>query len=161
MHPSSYLEMDRNIKRYLFSLPPKSLIVDIGSMNVNGTYRPLVEPFFKYLGVDLEPGSNVDKVMVSEFNTGLPDSYASAVISGQCLEHCKNPFLLVQEIFRIVKKNSFVLLTAPWLFQIHRFPLDCWRILPDGMKVLIDCAGGKFIKSYIIERDCWGIGKSK
>lgn len=160
MHESSYLEMALNIGRYFHRLPPKSTIVDIGSMNVNGSYKALIEPPFKYIGVDLAPGSNVDRVMVSEFDTGLPDLFASGVISGQCLEHCSNPFTLVKEIFRICSRGAYVLLSAPWVWPIHRYPLDCWRFLPDGMRILIEAAGGEFIKSYLNDQDCWGIGQS-
>jgi len=161
MHQSSYLEMALNIGRYFHRLPPKSTIIDIGSMDINGSYKALIEPPFKYIGVDLAPGNNVDRVMTSEFNTGLPDSFAAGAISGQCLEHCRNPFTLVKEIFRICRRGGYVLLTAPWTFQIHRYPVDCWRILPDGMETLIEYAGGIFVKSYTIDSDCWGIGQSK
>lgn len=160
MHPSSYIEMKTNIDRYIAKLPPRSTIYDIGSMDVNGTYKPLVEPEWKYVGVDIEAGDNVDIIMVSDFDTGLPDGCADAVISGQCLEHCKNPFKLVNEMFRIAKKDAYVILTAPWTFPIHRYPIDCWRILPDGMRLLIEDAGGKCIGSYISSQDCWGIGKA-
>jgi len=61
MHETSYLEMTLNISRYFHKLPPKSPIVDIGSLDVNGSYKPLIEPPFKYIGVDLSPGSNVDQ----------------------------------------------------------------------------------------------------
>lgn len=160
MHKSSYDEMARNVNRYLFSLSDGATVVDIGSLDVNGAYRNLIEPRFKYIGVDIEAGPNVDHVMTSEFNTGLPLHYADAVISGQTLEHCRNPFLLTREIFRIIKPGSFALLTAPWLFQIHRYPLDCWRILPDGMKILIEQSGGSCLAAYIVLTDCWGVGQA-
>ena len=161
MHPLSFNEMGLNIERYLSNAQGGSLVLDIGSMDHNGSYRVLIEPRFKYLGIDLAPGPNVDHVMTSEFNTWIPDAYADTVICGQVLEHCKNPFLLVKDMFRITKKDSFVLITAPWLFQIHRFPLDCWRILPDGMRCLIESAGGIALSTYIVKPDCWGIGNTK
>lgn len=161
MHETSYLEMTSNISRYFHVLAPGKRVVDIGSLDVNGSYRPLIDPPFKYVGVDLTLGPNVDHVMSSEFSTGLPAGFASAVISGQCLEHCTNPFLLVSEMFWICEPGGPVLICAPWVWPIHRYPIDCWRFLPDGMKTLIEAAGGKFVKAYINDQDCWGIGTAQ
>ena len=152
--------MSSNVDEYLKNLPPAAAVVDLGSLDVNGSYRPLIKPPLKYVGVDLELGPNVDHVMSSEFSTGLPAGFAAAVISGQCLEHCRNPFLLVSEMFYICKPGGFVLITAPWMWPLHRYPLDCWRFLPDGMESLIKTAGGKFVKSYLYDQDCWGIGQA-
>lgn len=160
MHNSSYLEMGKNIKRYLSDLPPESIIFDIGSLDVNGSYKKLVDPPFRYVGMDIVPGKNVDRVMTSEFNTGLPDSHASAVISGQCLEHCEFPYLLVKEMFRICAPGGYVFITAPFAWPIHHYPKDYWRFLPDGMEALIKAAGGTTVRTYLYDQDCWGIGRS-
>jgi hypothetical protein len=37
-------------------------VVDIGSMDVNGTYRHLF-PAWRYIGVDMEPGLGIDIVV--------------------------------------------------------------------------------------------------
>jgi SAM-dependent methyltransferase len=169
MHTSSYEEMRNNIDKYFGKASGEvtgpfggeGVVVDVGSMDVMDipcSYRTLFEPRFRYIGVDIEPGRNVDLVMPSEFNTGLPDRFADVVISGQCLEHCRNPFRLVKEMFRIA--NGYVFITAPWSWEIHRYPVDCWRILPDGMKELIEQGGGDFAESYIVDRDTWGIGRA-
>ena len=28
-----------------------------------------------------------------------------------------------------------------WSFKEHKYPIDCWRIMPDGMKYLFDQTG--------------------
>jgi 2-polyprenyl-3-methyl-5-hydroxy-6-metoxy-1,4-benzoquinol methylase len=58
------------------------------------------------------------------------------VISGQCLEHVRNPFRLVAEMARMLKPAGWIFLTAPTSWELHRCPLDYWRILPDGMDAL-------------------------
>jgi SAM-dependent methyltransferase len=173
MHILSYDEMAANVKKYLCTLPAGALIVDIGSMDINGSYRPLIEPRWRYCGVDLIAGPNVDLVMHSEFNTGLPTDSADAVLCGQCLEHCRDPFRLVGEAARIAKSGAFLLVTAPFIWAEHRHPLDCWRFLPDGMRILLEQAGAECLEAYVIKdeengsrtdfqingADCWGIGK--
>ena len=49
---------------------------------------------------------------------------------------------------------------CPTSWVEHRHPVDCWRILPDGIKFLFDLAGIKPIEVYhnAPEHDCIGIG---
>jgi SAM-dependent methyltransferase len=157
VHNSSYIEMDLNIRRYLNN---SGVVCDIGSCDVNGCYRPLFHNMdIDYIGIDLCSGKNVDHVMLSEYNTGLLDNCASAVISGQVLEHCKNPFRLVDEIYRICKPDAYCLLVAPFIWKEHKYPVDCWRFLPDGMKELLSQSGFKVVDAYLNGNDCWGIGQ--
>jgi hypothetical protein len=150
-------EMSKNIERYLSHLPYGATVLDVGSMDVNGSYRGLFEPYFNYVGADIAPGKSVNIVMPSEYSTGLPGRSVDVVVSGQCLEHVRDPFALTEEMFRVAKDT--VMITAPWKWVIHRHPLDCWRILPDGMRALIE-RYGECLDSYIVEYDTWGIGKA-
>jgi hypothetical protein len=155
MHKTSYAEMEKNVSTAFKDLPKNALIVDMGSQDVNGSYKPLIEGKWKYLGIDLGAGLNVDHQMKSEFDTGLPDEYADGLICGQVLEHCRNPFLLVKEMFRIVKKGGMLLITAPAVWPEHKYPFDCFRYYPDGMIALMDFVGGHTFKSYLVESDCF------
>jgi SAM-dependent methyltransferase len=161
MHDLSYREMAANIKNYLGALPAGALIVDIGSMNLNGSYRPLIEPRWQYRGIDLVAGNNVDVIMRSEFDTGLLADSVDAVLCGQCLEHCRDPFRLMAEMGRIAKPDAMLLITAPREWEEHRFPIDCWRFLPDGMRILFERAGATCLEAYVNGTDCWGIGRKK
>jgi len=175
MHALSYGKMAANIKKYFYALPAGAFIVDIGSMDINGTYRPLIEPHWRYYGIDLAAGLNVDLVMRSEFDTGLPADSADAALCGQCLEHCRDPFRLMVEAVRIAKPGAVLLVTAPFIWAEHRHPLDCWRFLPDGMRVLLEQAGAECLEAYVVGddekgsrtdgqvngTDCWGIGRKK
>lgn len=173
MHILSYDEMAANIKKHLCAIPPGALIVDIGSQDLNGSYRPLIEPRWKYCGVDLTAGPNVDLVMFSEFDTGLLANCADAVLCGQCLEHCRDPFRLMTEAVRIAKPGAMLLITAPFIWGEHRHPIDCWRFLPDGMRILLERTGAECLEAYVVKdeekgsrtdyqingTDCWGIGR--
>lgn len=153
MHSSSYNEMKSNLAKY-----GKGLIADIGSMSKNEakTYRDFCP---NYLGVDIEAGPNVDLVMTAPYTISLADESVDTVISGQCLEHVRNPFKLVAESARILKKDGYMLLTAPFQWREHRYPLDTFRYLPDGMRALMEEAGMTVINTYLIENDCWGISR--
>ena len=166
MHSLSYNEMAANIGKYFEQLPEGARVLDIGSLDVNGTYRALIEPRWEYIGVDVAPGRNVDYVMSSEFDTGLPESSADAVISGQCLEHCRNPFQLMAEVAKLAKPGAPILIVAPCAgWTQHRYPIDCWRFYPDGMRALFEQSGIECVENPYINigrspgTDCWGIGR--
>lgn len=173
MHKSSFDEMERVKVRFLSGV--SGTIVDIGSKDFNGNYKSLF-PNMKYIGLDQEYGPNVDKLMKSDFDTGLEPFSADLVISGQTLEHCRNPFRLVAEMYRICKTGAYCIIIAPSVFNEHRYPIDCWRFLPDGMDELLKNAGFEVVKSYVTKtkydnpiktfihrhfKDCWGIGVKK
>lgn len=160
MHPSSYNTMQSIINQYLDKSTNLS-ILDVGSFDVNGTYRPLMSPNWTYTGLDIVPGKNVDIVARTPYLWGLMQQY-DAVISGQCLEHVEKPWEIILEIERSCKSGGLIVIIVPWSAGIHKHPVDCWRILPDGMKVLMSqCANLDIIRCDVSQDDCVGVARKK
>jgi SAM-dependent methyltransferase len=162
MHASSYNEMAHVLHHYLRDRRGEELrIADVGSRAVNvaypHTYRDLMPPLWDYVGFDTEVGRNVDVEMADAYEIPVDDGVFDIVLSGQCLEHVQNPFRLVAEMARVVKEGGLLILTAPWQWEIHPYPLDCWRILPDGMRALCGEVGMTCLEAYTRDNDCWGI----
>jgi SAM-dependent methyltransferase len=139
-------------------------VADLGSMDVNGCHRELIPPSCNYVGVDIVPGKNVDVVMPSEYSIPLDTNHFDALISGQCFEHVRNPFKLMAEVERVVKPGGWVLVTAPFVFFEHRYPLDCWRFLCDGWRAVFDECGLELVKTEYVRPDksethCWAAGR--
>lgn len=155
MHTTSY-----RIMQELVCDERPHVVVDFGSQDVNGTYAPLFPSEVQYVGVDLTPGKNVTMVMPTEFSTDLPTGCANLVISGQCLEHCRNPFRLVEEMYRVCTAGGKCCIIAPFVWKEHRYPIDCFRFLPDGMRAVMEFAGFKNIETALGHNgvDCWGKG---
>jgi len=109
-------------------------ILDIGSRDVNGSYRDIfAKPPWRYLGVDLAPGKNVDVVLADAYDwREFPTDYADVIVSGQTLEHIEFFWDTLAEIARVMKPNGLCCLIAPSSGPEHRYPQDCWRIYPDG-----------------------------
>ena len=65
MHQSSFDKMTAFRRDYLEARRAEPLVIlDLGSQDINGCYRPLFAlPPWKYVGVDLAPGANVDVVL--------------------------------------------------------------------------------------------------
>ncbi len=164
MHPSSMSEMSRLIQTHLMKHWETRLrVLDVGSKMVNinyrHSYRELLSQAWGYTGCDVSAGDNVDLIQDNPDVLPIPEASFDVVISGQCLEHVEHPWLLVKEMARALKGGGLLLITAPWRWNIHRYPLDCWRILPDGMTALMRDAGLEVYASYTVQDDCWGIAR--
>jgi SAM-dependent methyltransferase len=136
MHASSLAHMADLVQRYLRPDQPLR-ILDIGSCDVNGSYRPLLsKPGWVYLGIDLSSGPNVDLVLTSPYRFPLQSDYADLIISGQAFEHVEFFWLTWLEMVRVLKAGGRIFLIAPSRGPEHRYPVDCWRFYPDGFNAL-------------------------
>ena len=160
MHPSSMKLMSGFIDKHLKSKPTFN-VLDVGSMSVSGgAYNELFKNVnCVYNGLDIEPGPNVDIVAPDPYKWPVLENFYDVVISGQCMEHVEAIWLWVKEIERVCKPGGLTCIIAPWRWDVHRHPVDCWRILPDGLEYIMTkhC---KFIKMecQIIGTDCYFIG---
>lgn len=107
-------------------------ILDIGSMDINGSYRPLFnKDIWHYTGMDVAAGKNVDIVGWDS----LPSNW-DIVVCGQVLEHVRRPWLVVADIFKLLKPGGLCCCIAPCAIHKHDYPIDCWRFYPEGMRTL-------------------------
>jgi 2-polyprenyl-3-methyl-5-hydroxy-6-metoxy-1,4-benzoquinol methylase len=137
MHISSFLRMEWFRDTYLGGahLSGKIRILDVGSYNVNGSYKGLFsEERFSYIGLDMEEGPNVDICPKNPYSwEEIPSESFDVVISGQAFEHMEFFWLCMAEIARVVKKGGMVCIVAPRGFKRHRYPVDCYRFEADGL----------------------------
>lgn len=117
--------------------PPEGPCLEVGSMNVNGSVREMFpEP---YTGLDMRPGVGVDEVR--DFAAGGPGQAYNSIISTETLEHTLEPWQIVEEMAFALKNGGRVYLSVPWMFAMHDYPEDCWRILPRAMTHILERAG--------------------
>lgn len=132
------------LREYVAERPEKD-VADVGSYDVNGSYKSAVEGlgFRSYTGLDIREGANVDQVIEPAAASWASTGAFDVVISGQTLEHTQNPFRFLSQLATILKPGGEVVLLAPWSWPVHYHPIDCWRILPEGLKSLIEGIGMK------------------
>lgn len=156
MHQSSYRQMQRFVAEYMQPLRGSAQrIVDIGSMDVNGTYRTLFDDDnWQYTGLDLDAGKGVDIVLSNPYHwREIKTASADVVVSGQALEHVDYFWLTLLEIERILKPGGMLCLLVPSGGYEHRYPVDCWRFYPDGLQTMADYMRLQVIEKYALWED--------
>lgn len=157
MHKSSYLLMASFCQTYIHL--PSTNVLDVGSQDINGTYKDIFKEAASYVGTDIYCGKkNVSVVMKGPYEIPFKDATFDLVISGQALEHVERPWLLCKEMGRVLKPKGLICLIAPNNWKLHRNPLDCWRIFEDGMFVLIEETGCHVVRAEMVGCDTIGIG---
>lgn len=136
MHASSYEHMTDLVHRHLDPSRPLT-IIDIGSYDVNGSYRTLFNQApWSYTGIDLSHGPGVDVVLSSPYRFPLPSASVDLVVSGQAFEHVEYFWQTWLEMLRVLKPGGRIFLIAPSRGPEHKYPQDCWRFYPDGYRAL-------------------------
>lgn len=120
-------------------------ILDVGSMDINGSYYDLFKEF-NYVGLDIKDGKNVDIVVKDPYKwEEIKSGTFDVVISGQAFEHIEYFWITIKEMVRVLKPGGLLCIIAPRGFKEHRHPVDCWRFLEDGMIAL-----AKYAKLQVI-----------
>ncbi len=158
MHTSAYEDAKKFVSKYLKG--DDLSIADIGSFNVNGSLKPLFEAW-NYVGYDIVPGPGVDVVLSGEYHWQIPSYSCDVVVSSQVAEHVRHPWRWIKEVARICKNNGLVYICTPNTIHFHPYPIDCWRVWPDGMKALFDEANLIVLDVYAEGQDTTGIATKK
>jgi SAM-dependent methyltransferase len=130
-------------------------IIELGSQNVNGSYRTLFPEGVNYTGLDMAEGPGVDIVLEDPYKLPQESESVDLVISGQMLEHCPYFWEVFKEIERVLKKGGRAFIIAPSSGKIHRYPVDCYRFYPDSFEALAQWSGLALVDSWIDQRGPW------
>ena len=118
-------------------LPPYPLILDIGSREARGRYGFGDPPEgSRLLCVDIEDGPGVDVVADAHDLHMFSNDSVDCVLCVSTLEHVRDPFAVVSEIFRILKPGGIIYLSIPFIFAYHGDPDDYYRFSFTGIKIL-------------------------
>ena len=119
---------------------PQASILEIGSMDVNGSLRDFAEPTTQYVGVDLEKGPAVDVIVKPGEKLPFDDGSFNLVMASSAFEHDPRFWDTFLEMCRVTKPGGHIYINAPSNGGVHRYPLDCWRFYPDAGLALANYA---------------------
>jgi SAM-dependent methyltransferase len=151
MHPSSFDKVSAFARKYLDGRRHEPLLIlDLGSQDYNGSYRSLFDqPPWRYIGVDVAPGKNVDLILREPYRwREIKEGSADVIVSGQTFEHTEFFWLTMREIARALKIGALACIVAPSAGDEHRYPVDCWRVYPDGLRAAARYAGLDTIEAW-------------
>ena len=131
---------DRNQELLLRNLRPNAAgpIIEIGSRVFGNTvnYRT-VYPDAEYVGVDLELGEGVDKIVDLEQGIGdLKSEYFEFGICCSALEHTPRPWVVAENICRLLRPGGSLFVSVPWVWRFHPHPDDFFRFSFRGVQSL-------------------------
>lgn len=118
-------------------------ILEVGSENVNGSIRPLIENLqpSEFIGIDLHLGIGVDLVLAAEKIVQYFGSESfDVIVSTDTLEHVVDWRAVIRNMKEALRPKGYLYLTAaPMGFQYHPYPYDLWRFtLSDMQKIFAD-----------------------
>ncbi len=122
---------------------PGSIILDAGAGECKYAY---LFSHCSYISIDFakgEPKWNYKRLSIIGDILSLPlkNSSVDAVICTQTLEHVNEPIVLLNELYRVLKINGRLYLTAPLGWPIHQSPYDFFRFTYFGLEYLLRKSG--------------------
>lgn len=82
----------------------------------------------------------------------FPEKF-DVIIAEQVWEHVNRPYTAIKNAYRMLNPGGFLLITTPFLIQIHNFPGDYTRWTKEGLKYLFVEGGFDISK---VQTESWG-----
>ena len=123
--------------------------LDLGAGNAK--YKDVILQYAeKYTAVDRSPGPNVD-IVADAHHLSLDNGSFETVICTEVLEHVREPWVVIEEIARVLVPGGRCILTTPFLIPSHSDPYDFYRYTVDGVVHLFERTG-----MHIVDRARFG-----
>lgn len=126
-------------------------ILELGSMDVNGSLRQFAPEDSSYLGVDLELGNSVDMVVEPGMPLPFEDGAFDLILASSVFEHDPAFWATFLDLARLLRDGGYLYINAPSNGQVHRYPEDHWRFYPDSGLALARWATSQGFPVNLIE----------
>lgn len=138
-------------------------ILEVGSMDVNGSLRRLQPVGSTWTGVDIEDGPGVDVVVPIHSPLPFPDNCFDLVLASSVFEHDTAFWVTLEEMARVVKPTGFIYISAPSNGMVHRYPLDVFRFYPDASIAFLEIVRKRkgdacLAESFVASQDLGSFG---
>jgi SAM-dependent methyltransferase len=116
------------VTRHASGLPP-GRVLEIGSLDINGSVRPLFSDSTRYHGIDLAPGPGVDEV-ADAADWRSPDSF-DVVVTTEVLEHAPRWIDILSNAWEAVMPGGCLIMTCATDPRPAHSAVDGWDLRDD------------------------------
>jgi SAM-dependent methyltransferase len=124
------------VRKYFSTV--QGAVLEVGSRDYGNT--PDFRSIFvnnEYVGVDIEAGKGVDcRVDLTSDIASLTVGHFDLVICCSVMEHTPRPWIMADNICRLMKPGASIYVSVPWIFPFHGYPNDYFRFSPAAIKAL-------------------------
>jgi SAM-dependent methyltransferase len=116
----------------------RTLVSDRNVLNWRGLVAKRFAGKSRFLGMDLEEGANVDRVLdicgsAASLKAALGEEMFDLVLCCHVLEHTLDPWRAARNIEGLLKPGGHVFVSAAWSQAFHATPDDLWRFSVRGL----------------------------
>lgn len=133
------------VKEYFDNLP-KNEILRIYDFGCGEKPYQVFVGNHEYIGIDIDTENKMADIYSDIKNVPIEDGVADIVVSFYALEHVDDPQKVLNEKFRILKKNGRLFMLVPLYWEEHEQPYDFFRFTRYGIEAMMKKAGFKNIK---------------
>lgn len=128
----------------LLAQRPPGHMLEIGSrMRTGALYTGHLPPGWRYTGLDVMAGENVDVVGdAHQLSRLLPLRSFDAIMSFVVFEHLLMPWKVALEMNHVLREGGLALVMAPQTWPLHEEPCDYFRFSKHAWKALFNHATG-------------------
>ena len=126
-------DLKRDLRRILPTLTGRVLDLGCGSQ----PYRALLTAASGYVGADVEFRDGLDAVLTPGEPLPFRDASFDAIVCTQVLEHVKDLGHTLSEMARVLRPGGMLVVSVPFIFQVHGAPHDYRRFSEHGIASLL------------------------
>ncbi|MBI1344180.1 MAG: methyltransferase domain-containing protein [Terrimonas sp.] len=148
LHPFYFIRRSlfAEIRKHASRLKGNMLDFGCGSKPYEGLFT--VE---QYTGIDFyNEGHPHDNERIDVFYDGkhipFPDNHFDSVLCTEVFEHVFNLEQVIQELYRVMKNDSMLLITCPFVWNEHEVPYDYARYTRFALKDLMEKQGFEILE---------------
>src|SRR5262245_61789359 len=116
-------------------IKPGARVLEVGPEKVPSfSYEAVADESLTWEYVDIHPTFPGVHVAEGSYRYPFADESFDVVYSANVLEHVSQPWTLMCELARVVKRKGHIISVVPVSWPFHEWPIDAWRMYPEAFK---------------------------
>jgi ubiquinone/menaquinone biosynthesis C-methylase UbiE len=153
MHETARNNAQQFFDKYCQHSINTKIVLDIGSLDINGSLYEIFQGAKQYIGLDQNDGKNVTMIGNSH-EIPLEDKSVDIIVCSSCFEHDDMFWVSFLEMCRTIKSGGYIYIQAPSNGPYHAHPVDNWRFYKDAWSALekwgkVNNYNIKLVESYV------------